>query len=135
VEQHGLDRYKPRVYLCFGNQIIPWTSHLRTGRTLIRRAFETVLESGDVSYAAYSCINMVTNLLAAGDALNDVQRECERGLEFATIVKRAEFWSQTHKHPDKHELRRHDVDCEREVYLPLGTLQAGDESGLDGVGE
>jgi PAS domain S-box-containing protein len=86
VEQRGLNRYKPRVYLCFGNQIIPWTSHLRTGRTLIRRAFETAIESGDVNYAAYSCINMVTNLLAAGDALDDVQRECERGLEFARKV-------------------------------------------------
>jgi PAS domain S-box-containing protein len=86
VEQRGLVRYKPRVYLCFGNQIIPWTSHLRTGRTLIRRAFDTALESGDVSYAAYSCINMVTNLLAAGDPLDHVQRECEQGLEFARKI-------------------------------------------------
>jgi predicted ATPase len=85
VEQRGLDRYKARVYLCFGN-LIPWTSHLQTGRTFIRRAFEAALESGDVNYAAYSCINMVDNLLAAGDALGDIQRECERGLEFARKI-------------------------------------------------
>jgi predicted ATPase len=85
VEQRGLDRYKARVSLCFGN-LAPWTSHLRTGRTFIRRAFEAAIERGDVNYAAYSCINMVDNLLAAGDALGDIQRECERGLEFARKI-------------------------------------------------
>src|SRR5262249_21122533 len=35
------------------------------------------------TYAAYSCNYLITNLLAAGDPLVDVQREAEAGLEFA----------------------------------------------------
>ena len=38
---------------------------------------------GDLTFAAYSCINLITNLLAAGDPLAEVQREAEHGLEFA----------------------------------------------------
>ena len=34
-------------------------------------------------FAAYSCNNLNTNLLAAGDPLVEVQREAENGLEFA----------------------------------------------------
>jgi hypothetical protein len=83
VEKHGLDRFKARVYLCFGNLVIPWTQHLRAGRALIRRAFDAALEAGDLSYAAYSCNNMLTNLLASGDPLSDVQREAENRLAFA----------------------------------------------------
>ena len=35
VERYGLDRFKSRVYLGFGS----WTRHVRTGRSLLRRAF------------------------------------------------------------------------------------------------
>jgi predicted ATPase len=83
VEKRGLDRFKARVYLCFGNLVIPWTQHLRAGRALIRRAFDAALEAGDLSCAAYSCNNMLTNLLASGDPLSDVQREAENRLGFA----------------------------------------------------
>ena len=34
-------------------------------------------ESGDLTFAAYSCNNLVTNLLPAGDPLIEVQREAE----------------------------------------------------------
>ena len=39
--------------------------------------------AGDLTFAAYSCNNLNTNLLAAGDPLAEVQREAEHGLEFA----------------------------------------------------
>ncbi len=35
------------------------------------------------TFAAYSCNNLNTNLLASGDPLGEVQREAENGLEFA----------------------------------------------------
>ena len=38
---------------------------------------------GDLTFGAYSCNHLITNLLAAGDPLVDVQREAEEGLEFA----------------------------------------------------
>ena len=39
--------------------------------------------SATSAFAAYSCNNLNTNLLAAGDPLAEVQREAENGLEFA----------------------------------------------------
>jgi PAS domain S-box-containing protein len=83
VEKRGLKRFQARTYMCFGSHIMPWTKHVRAGRELLRRAFEVANKIGDLTYAAYSCNNLNTNLLAAGDPLAEVQREAELGLQFA----------------------------------------------------
>jgi PAS domain S-box-containing protein len=87
VEKHGLDRFRARVYLVFAVHVAHWTQPLRTSRAFLRRAFEAALEAGDVSCAAYSCIDVITNRIATGDSLSDVQREAEHGLEFARKVR------------------------------------------------
>jgi PAS domain S-box-containing protein len=69
--------------MSFGNLVMPWTKHVRSGRDLVRRAFDAANRIGDLTFAAYSCNNLNTNLLAAGDPLGDAQREAEQGLEFA----------------------------------------------------
>ena len=79
VERHGLDRFKARVYLGFGS----WTRHVRTGRPLLRRAFDAAQQAGDFNYASFSRHHLVTHLLACGDPLAEVQREAEAGLDFA----------------------------------------------------
>jgi len=86
VEKHGLKRFQARTYMCFGNMVMPWTRHVRAGRDLVRRAFDAANEIGDLTFAAYSCNHLVTNLLAAGDDLLEAQRQAERGLEFARKV-------------------------------------------------
>ncbi len=83
VEQRGLHRYQARAYMSFGNLVMPWTRHIQAGRDLVRRAFNAANEIGDLTFAAYSCNNLNTNLLAAGDPLGDVLREAENGLDFA----------------------------------------------------
>ena len=83
VEQRGLRRFQARTYMSFGNLVIPWTRHVQSGRDLVRRAFDTANNIGDLTFAAYSRNNLNTNLLAAGDPLDEVQREAEYGLEFA----------------------------------------------------
>jgi len=83
VEQRGLDRFKPRVYLNFGHSVNPWMRHVRTGLELLQRAFTTAQETGDLTFAAYNCSTAIILLLAAGDPLGDVQREAENALEFA----------------------------------------------------
>jgi PAS domain S-box-containing protein len=83
VEKRGLRRYQARAYMSFGNLVIPWTRHIQHGRDLVRRAFDIARKIGDLTFAAYSCNNLNTNLLASGDPLVDVQREAEQGLEFA----------------------------------------------------
>src|SRR5262249_54138796 len=74
VEKRGLKRFQSRTYMLYGNVIMPWTAHIREGRDLVRRAFEVANQVGDLTFAAYSCKNLNTNLLAAGDPLADVQR-------------------------------------------------------------
>jgi PAS domain S-box-containing protein len=82
VEKRGLKRFQARTYLVFGSHVMPWTKHVRAGRELVRRTFKAANKIGDLCFAAYSCINLNTNLLAAGDPLVEVQREAENGLEF-----------------------------------------------------
>ena len=83
VEKRRLKRFQARTYLLFGSFVTPWTKHVRAGRDLIRQAFEVANKIGDLTFAAYSCYNLNTNFLAAGDPLVEVQREAENGLEFA----------------------------------------------------
>ncbi|WP_281316879.1 ATP-binding sensor histidine kinase [Polyangium sp. y55x31] len=87
VEKQERNRFKARVYVCVGSVVIPWTRHLRDGRALLRRVFHAALETGDLTYAAYSFFDLITHLLASGDPLGDVQREAENGLEFARKMR------------------------------------------------
>jgi hypothetical protein len=83
VEQRGLKRFQARTYMVFASHVMPWTKHVRAGRDLVHRTFEAANKVGDLTFATYSCINLNTNLLAAGDPLGEVQHEAEHGLEFA----------------------------------------------------
>ena len=87
VEQRGLKRFQARTYMNFGNVVLPWTRHVRTGRDLLRRGFEAANRIGDLTFAAYCCHHLSTNLLAAGDPLDEVQGEAERGLAFAQKMR------------------------------------------------
>ncbi|MBN3766218.1 ATP-binding sensor histidine kinase [Burkholderia sp. Ac-20365] len=87
VEKHAMRRFRARVYMRFGNLIMPWRCHVKAGRELVRRAFDAAIQSGDLTFAAYSCNNLYTNMLAAGDTLSEVQREAEAGLAFAEKLK------------------------------------------------
>ena len=88
VEKRGLERFQARTYHWFAQFVVPWTKHVRACRDLMRRAFEAATKIGDLTLAAYSCDNLNTNLLAAGDPLAEAQRQAEHGLEFA---KKARF--------------------------------------------
>ena len=87
VEQRGVDRLKPRVYLAFGTLAKPSNWHFPTGPAIARHAFNTALWVGDLAYAAFSCNVVLTQLLASGNPLEEVQREAEAGLEFARRAK------------------------------------------------
>src|SRR5258705_11300463 len=75
VEQRGLKRFQARTYLIFAGLIIPWTKHVTVGRDLLRRSFEVANRIGDLTYAAYSCDQLNTNMLAACEPPVDAQRE------------------------------------------------------------
>ena len=82
VEKRGLLGFKARVYLGFGH-VIPWTRHVRMGVPLVRTAFETAQETGDLSFATISYGALITHLLARGDPLAGVQGEAEAAFGFA----------------------------------------------------
>ena len=83
IEKRGLERFQARTYHWFAQFVVPWTKHVRTCRDLIHRAFVAANKIGDLTVAAYSCDNLNTNVLAAGDLLVEAQRHAEYGLEFA----------------------------------------------------
>jgi PAS domain S-box-containing protein len=82
VEKRGLDRFRARVYLVFAVHVVNWTQNLSMSRDLLRQAFAAAQVTGDLSYVAYSCVDLVTNSLASGDPLGEAEREAENGLEF-----------------------------------------------------
>lgn len=82
LERSGQLRFKARVYLGFGHRISHWSRHLREGHELLRRGFDAAQQTGDLTYAAYTCTCLLTLLLAKGEPLWEVQREAERSLEF-----------------------------------------------------
>src|SRR4029077_1858132 len=83
VEQRGLTRFQARTYMVFASHVMPWTKHVRAGRDLLHRAFEVANKIGDLCFATYNCINLNTNLLAAGGPLGGVQHEADHGLNCA----------------------------------------------------
>jgi PAS domain S-box-containing protein len=83
VERHGLKRFEARTYMSFGCFVLPWTRHVRAGRDYLHRALQTANQMGDHVYVAYSGDHLTTNLLAAGDPLDEAQCQAENGLAFA----------------------------------------------------
>ena len=86
VERCGLKRFQAGAYIMFGNLVLPWTQHVKSGRELVCRGVDVATRNGDVIYAAYGYANLIRNMLAAGDPLAETQREAENGLEFAKKV-------------------------------------------------
>lgn len=83
VERRHLVRYQARVFILFGNHILPWNQPLHLSRAMLRRGFEAALEVGDVTFAGYCFSHVIANRLATGDPLDEVHQEAEEGLQFA----------------------------------------------------
>jgi predicted ATPase/signal transduction histidine kinase len=88
VERRGLKRFEASTCHCFAIFALPWMKHVRACRNLLRRAFEAAIRNGDLTYAAYTCNNLNSDLLFAGEPLPEVQAEAEHGLAFA---RKAQF--------------------------------------------
>lgn len=82
IETRGLGRFSARTWLVFAVHVAPWTQHLKGCQAFLRRAFEAAWEAGDRTYAAYSLAGLITNLLASGEPLGEVEREARNALDF-----------------------------------------------------
>ena len=87
VERRGFSLVQARTYLNYGNLVLSWTKPLQHARDAFRRAFEAASNSGDITFAAFSCASLNTNFLAAGDPLAEAQREAEHGLRLTEKAK------------------------------------------------
>ncbi|MEA2771878.1 MAG: hypothetical protein QOD93_4840, partial [Acetobacteraceae bacterium] len=88
VERRGLKRFEASTYHCFAIHVVHWMKPVRECRDLLRRAFEAANRIGDLTHGAYTCNNLNSDLLFAGEPLPDVQGEAEYGLAYA---KKARF--------------------------------------------
>jgi predicted ATPase/GAF domain-containing protein len=87
VERRGLKKFQARTHLAFAVINLSWNKHWRFSCDLMRDTFSALNIIGDLTFAAYSWHNLIGALLAAGDPLVDVQREADRGLEFAQKIR------------------------------------------------
>jgi PAS domain S-box-containing protein len=86
LNRYGSDRFKIRVYTCFGHHIDPWNRHMKYGREWLHLAFAAAPEVGDLAFAAYNCASIVANLLASGEQLSALQHEAELALQTARKI-------------------------------------------------
>jgi PAS domain S-box-containing protein len=87
VEKRGFDRLNGAVYSVFALHVAHWTQHLATCKALLRRAFEAAREAGNLTFAAFARVDLVTNLLAIGESLEEVEREAESALVFVQSAR------------------------------------------------
>ncbi|HTR12563.1 MAG TPA: serine/threonine-protein kinase PknK, partial [Roseiarcus sp.] len=86
VERRQLLRFKARTYMLFAAHVIPWARNIKTGRDVLRGAFDAAKKSGDITFAQYSLFNLTSISLASGDPLHEIQEEAEQSLRFALNV-------------------------------------------------
>ncbi|MEX3945563.1 AAA family ATPase [Paraburkholderia sp. BR10937] len=87
VERRGLERYEARTYLAFSLSVARWVQPARACCDELRRVFDTANRTGDLTFGAFACNHLVSNLLLIGEPLAEVQREAEAGLAYARKVR------------------------------------------------
>jgi PAS domain S-box-containing protein len=87
VEKHGFIAYQARVHLAM-HMVAIWTRPIASALDSNRAAFRAAIETGDLTYACYSLVHTITDLLLRNDSLDAVWRESETALDF---VRKARY--------------------------------------------
>ena len=80
VDRHGLDRFKTRVYLCFGSS--SWSAHPNMTLAFLQRALEHTQNTGDLTGTAYAYNVVIAQRLVNGHSLHKLHSDAERALAF-----------------------------------------------------
>lgn len=86
VEQRGLERYQARTQLAFWLFAKRWVQPIRTCLEPLAHIFEVANRTGDLPIAAFTGNSRVSNLLATGEPLAELQEEAERELAYARKI-------------------------------------------------
>ncbi|UFS69447.1 AAA family ATPase [Geomonas sp. RF6] len=86
VEKRKLVALKARVSDLFGISTSFWVVHLRQGLEYARISLKAGNEVGDLPYACYACMHIVTYRIALAAPLQDVYAESQTLLEFVSAA-------------------------------------------------
>ncbi|MEN3313497.1 MAG: hypothetical protein V7645_2826, partial [Actinomycetota bacterium] len=87
VEKHGLVACQAKVYSAMGLTAV-WTQPMASAIDFTRAAFRIAIETGDLTTACHSMLQLVSHLMRRNLPLAAVWRESERGLDF---VRKARY--------------------------------------------
>ncbi|MGQ0503813.1 MAG: AAA family ATPase [Myxococcaceae bacterium] len=82
VEERGLAAFRARVHLQSGCMVTYWVKPLATVLLRFEQAFRVCVESGDLAYACYCCMILISVMISRGVALPEIQREAATRLSF-----------------------------------------------------
>src|SRR5262249_48978104 len=80
VDRHGLDRFKTRVYLCFGSS--SWTAHPEATLAFLQRGLERAQDTGDLTGTAYAYNVVIAQRLVNGHGLHELHPDAAPALAF-----------------------------------------------------
>jgi histidine kinase len=83
----GAEQLGAKVSFLTASFILHWKRHLRETLPPLREALQVALDSGDLDFVAYSAAFLPMHVFFAGEPLDEVLRETERGLELVTRWK------------------------------------------------
>jgi PAS domain S-box-containing protein len=86
VKRHGFAAYEAKTLYSLELASV-WTRPMTDALDAIRASSRAANESGDITYACYSCNHTVTDMLVRGDHLDEVWKETELGLAFVRAAK------------------------------------------------
>jgi signal transduction histidine kinase/CheY-like chemotaxis protein len=87
VDRHGFDGYRAKVCNLLGAALVIWTRDLRVGVECSRDGVRAGIESGDVLFACLCWVQVVVVRLAAGDPLEEIEREAEEAIAFTRAAR------------------------------------------------
>jgi predicted ATPase/signal transduction histidine kinase len=87
-ERRGSKGFDAATHVSLGNSVLPWMRHLAACTKTMRQAFEVANNVGSLTWAVYSRLSLVTQLIASGDSLVEVQSEAESS---AALAQKAKF--------------------------------------------
>jgi predicted ATPase len=88
VEKHGFIAFHARAQYSMG-RVAFWTQPIRTAISFMRASFRPAIQTGDLTLASYTMIQLVAGLLLRNDPLDAVWRESDMALAFAREAKYA----------------------------------------------
>jgi PAS domain S-box-containing protein len=91
IERKGLRRFEGLMCLIFSTLVMPWSKHVTSCRSVIRRTFEVADSTHNRLLAVQNGNILLSNLLVAGDPLAEVEREAEVSLAFCRTAAFADY--------------------------------------------